>query len=99
MRWNGETPDSAAPPPVGLRLDVGGIAHPVRRIWPGGVALDRGAASGLRGHVELAETAPSGRRWRGLITALRIEGDELLCDFKRLAPVHDRAPAADWSPE
>jgi hypothetical protein len=49
--------------------------------------------------VELAETVPSGRRWRGLITSLRIEGDELVCDFKRLAPVHDRAPAADWSPE
>ena len=99
MRWSGVIAGEATPKRLGLRLDVGGVTHPVRRIWPGGLALDRGAVAGLRGHVELVEAAPSGRRWRGLITALRIEEGELVCAFKRLAPVHETAPAADWSPE
>ncbi len=76
-----------------LRVQVGGAVFPVLRFWTDGFALDAGMAPKLRGLVDLYE----GERhiFQCLIIASTVDGDELLCDFKRSTPVLDR-PALDY---
>lgn len=76
-----------------LLVQIGDAAFPVLRLWQGGFAVDAAKVPALRGHVDLHE---GGRHiLRALIVASRVEAGELICEFKRQAPVMD-GPALDY---
>ena len=76
-----------------LRLQLGEAAFPIRRMWASGFAVDAARLTRLRGFVEIHE-GPR-RLLDALIIATRIEGDELICTFKRASPARDM-PAPDY---
>ena len=76
-----------------LWVQIGDAAFPVLRLWSGGFSVDAAKVPVLRGLVDLHE---GGRHiTRALIVASRIEGNELICEFKWQAPVSD-GPALDY---
>lgn len=76
-----------------IRVQVGEAVFPVRRFWDGGFSLDAGLAPHLRGLVDVYE---GGKHiFQCLIVASTEDGDEIICDFKRLTVVSDR-PALDF---
>ncbi len=77
-----------------LRLHLGDAIFPIRRLWDDGLAIDAARLTRLRGRVEIREG--NRRVWTCLIVAAEIEGDELVCSFKRLSPAQDSAPADYW---
>jgi len=71
-------------------LHVGAESHAVLRLWEDGFAVDAGLLPRLRGAVEISR---GGRDlWTCLIVASRIEDGMLLCEYKRITPVHAEAP-------
>jgi len=71
-------------------LHVGSETHAVLRLWEDGFAVDAGLVPRLRGAVEISR---AGRDlWTCLIVASRVEDGMLLCEFKRISPVHTEAP-------
>ncbi|WP_225026449.1 hypothetical protein [Xinfangfangia pollutisoli] len=81
-----------------LRVQVGEAVFPVLRFWHDGFALDASLAPGkLRGLVDIYD----GPRhvFQCLIVASAIERGELVCDFKRVTAVSDRAALDYWRAE
>lgn len=80
-----------------LRVHFGDEVHPIRRFWHDGFAVGAAQAPHLRG---LADVYDGGRHvFQCLIVATAVEGDELVCGFKRLTSVADRAPLDFWRDE
>ncbi|MBC7157340.1 MAG: hypothetical protein H5U20_07470 [Rhodobacteraceae bacterium] len=73
-----------------LRVHVGGEVFTVLRLWEGGFAMEARGAPALRGLVDLYDGAR--HLSECLIVASAEDGDEVICDFKRLTPVTDRPP-------
>lgn len=81
-----------------LHVQLGDAVFPVLRFWHDGLALDAGLAPArLRGLVDVYD----GPRhvFQCLIVASALEGDELLCEFKRATAVADRAALDYWRGE
>lgn len=72
-----------------LALHVGDAVFPIKRLWDDGMALDSQRLPQLRGFVEIHE----GPRHilTCLIVASEVDGDDLICTFKRATPAIDRA--------
>lgn len=77
-----------------LRVQVGDATFPIRRFWQGGLALDAGQVPHLRGLVDVYDGAR--HVFQCLIVASSAEDGELVCDFKRLTAVTDRAALDFW---
>ncbi len=78
-----------------LHVQLGDAVFPVLRFWPGGMALDAGLAPRrLRGLVDIYD----GPRhvFQCLIVASALDGDELVCEFKRATAVADGAALDYW---
>ncbi|MGL4236547.1 hypothetical protein [Tabrizicola sp.] len=81
-----------------LRVQVGDTVYPVLRFWQDGFALDADfSPSKLRGLVDIYEG--SRHVFQCLIVASFIENGELVCDFKRVTAVSERAPLDFWRDE
>lgn len=81
-----------------LRVQVGDAVFPVLRFWDNGFALDADFSPGkLRGLVDVYDG--SRHAFQCLIFASSIENGELLCDFKRVTAVRERAPLDFWRDE
>lgn len=81
-----------------LSVKVGEVAFKVLRFWQDGFALDSGLSPAkLRGLVDVYD-GPR-HTFQCLIVASSIEDGELLCDFKRVTPVADRAALDFWRDE
>ncbi|OYW59867.1 MAG: hypothetical protein B7Z31_05095 [Rhodobacterales bacterium 12-65-15] len=81
-----------------LRVKVGEAAFKVLRFWDDGFALDAGLSPAkLRGLVDVYDG--SRHTFQCLIVASSIEDGELLCDFKRVTAVADRAALDFWRDE
>ena len=72
-----------------LSLHQGDMVFSIRRMWTDGFSLALADVTQLRGLVEIHE----GPRHilTCLINAAEIDGDELLCSFKRASKVQERA--------
>ena len=77
-----------------LRVQVGEAVFPVLRFWHDGFVLDGALTPRLRGLVDVYD----GERHvlQCLIIASIAEGDEIICEFKRLTVVTDKAPLDFW---
>ena len=81
-----------------LHVRVGEVVFKVLRFWPDGFALDAGLSpTKLRGLVDVYD-GPR-HAFQCLIVASSIEDGELLCDFKRVTAVTDRAALDFWRDE
>ena len=80
-----------------LRVQVGEAVFPVLRFWHDGFALDAALTPRLRGLVDVYDGAR--HVFHCLIVASVIEGDEVVCDFKRSTPAEDKAPLDYWRDE
>lgn len=80
-----------------LRVQVGEAVFPVLRLWDDGLALDAGMAPHLRGLVDVFDGAR--HICQCLIVASTTENEELICEFKRMTAVTDRAPLDFWKDE
>jgi hypothetical protein len=80
-----------------LRVQVGDAVFPVLRMWDDGLALDAGMAPHLRGLVDVFDGAR--HICQCLIVASTVENGELVCGFKRVTAVTDRAPLDFWKDE
>ncbi|MBJ2150391.1 hypothetical protein [Paracoccus sp. IB05] len=79
-----------------MRVELGDLlVYPVMRFWQGGFSLDADLVPArLRGLVDIYD----GPRhvFQCLIVASEIVDGELVCDFKRLTPVTNRAALDYW---
>ena len=73
-----------------LRLQVGEAVFPITRFWHDGFALDAALAPQLRGLVDVYDGAR--HILQCLIVASSPENGELVCEFKRMTAVSDKAP-------
>lgn len=73
-----------------LRVRVGAAEYPVLRLWIDGLALEASAIGHLRGLVDVYDGAR--HVLQCLIIASEIDGDELVCGFKRATAVSEKAP-------
>ena len=73
-----------------LRVQVGEAVFPVIRFWHDGFALDAALAPQLRGLVDVYDGAR--HILQCLIVASSPENGELVCEFKRMTAVSDKAP-------
>jgi hypothetical protein len=73
-----------------LRVQLGEAVFPILRYWETGMALDAARAPHLRGLVDIFDG--SKHICQALIIASTAENGELICDFKRVTAVSDRAP-------
>ena len=80
-----------------LRVQLGEAVFPILRLWDEGFALDADRAPRLRGLVDVYDG--SRHVWQCLIVASSIEEGELICEFKRITPVEDRAALDFWRDE
>lgn len=81
-----------------LRVQVGAAVFPVLRFWHDGFALDATLTPAqLRGLVDIYDG--SRHIFQCLIVASSIDKGELVCDFKRVTAVTDRAPLDYWRDE
>jgi len=80
-----------------LRAQVGDAVFPVLRFWHDGLALDAGLTPRLRGLVDVYDGAR--HIFQCLIVASTVEGDEVVCTFKRSTAVVDQAPLDFWRDE
>lgn len=80
-----------------LRVKVGATEYPVLRLWEDGLALDAGAATHLRGLVDVFDGAR--HLLQCLIIASEVEAGELICSFKRSTTVTEKAPLDYWRDE
>ena len=72
-----------------LRVQVGNATYPVLRFWPDGLAIEAQHTTHLRGLVDIYDGAK--HIFQCLIMASEVDGDELICSFKRATAVLDRA--------
>lgn len=72
-----------------LKVQVGNATFPVLRFWHDGLAIEAAHATHLRGLVDIYDG--SRHIFQCLIVATEVEGDELICSFKRATAVLDRA--------
>ncbi|GLS85335.1 hypothetical protein GCM10010873_03080 [Cypionkella aquatica] len=72
-----------------LRVQVGEAVFPVTRFWNGGFSLDAALTPHLRGLVDVYDGAR--HIFQCLIVASSVENGDLVCEFKRLTLVSDRA--------
>ncbi|MDB5666365.1 hypothetical protein [Cypionkella sp.] len=72
-----------------LRVQVGEAVFPVIRIWQNGFALDGALTPHLRGLVDVYDG--SRHIFQCLIIASLVENGDLICDFKSMTKVSDRA--------
>lgn len=72
-----------------LALHLGDAVYPIRRMWDGGFAVEADRLTRLRGFVEIHEG--SRHILTCLIEATDVADGELICTFKRVSPVRDRA--------
>ncbi|MEZ7812188.1 MAG: hypothetical protein ACI9O0_000174 [Paracoccaceae bacterium] len=80
-----------------LRVELGGESFTVLRLWGDGIALEPAQLTHLRG---LADIYDGGRHiFQALIVASSVENDELICSFKRLNSVNEKAPVDFWRDE
>lgn len=77
-----------------LRIQVGEAVYPVLRFWHDGCVLDAKLVPKLRGLVDVYDG--SRHVFQCLIVASTEEGDQILCEFKRLTPVTDKPPLDFW---
>jgi hypothetical protein len=71
-------------------LHAGDDTHAILHMWEDGFAVDAALLPRLRGAVDISR---GGRDlWTCLIVASRVEHGMLLCEFKRITPVHAEAP-------
>lgn len=79
----------ASPRSRRLAVHLGNAAYPILRFWEDGFAIDAATIQRLRGFVEIHE----GPRQilSCLIQATDVQDGELICTFKWIAPVRDRA--------
>lgn len=81
-----------------LRVEVGSAVFPVLRFWADGFALDASLSPGqMRGLVDVYDG--SRHVFQCLIVASLIDRGELICDFKRVTPVSDKAALDYWRDE
>jgi hypothetical protein len=80
-----------------LRVQVGDAVFPVVRFWHDGLALDAALTPRLRGLVDVYDGAR--HIFQCLIVATTVEGDEVICTFKRSTAVVDKAPLDFWRDE
>ena len=80
-----------------LRLHLGEGVFPLLRLWEGGFAVEARHLTTLRGLVDIHDG--SRHLIQCLIIASSVEGDELICEFKRATPVMDRAAMDYWHDE
>lgn len=80
----------ASPRARKLAVHWGDAAFPIRRLWSDGFAIDVVPEGKLRGFVEVHEGAR--HIMTCLIQAIDVEGDELICSFKRSSVVSDHVP-------
>lgn len=80
-----------------LMLHVGERSYRILRHWDGGFAIDATDLGPLRGRAEITDGARAS--WTCLIVASRIEGAELICDFKRMTAARSMPPADYARPE
>jgi hypothetical protein len=93
---------TAAPKKTGarktrLRVRVGDAVYPVLRFWHDGLVLDAGLTPRLRGLVDVYDGAR--HIFQCLIVASTVEGNEVICTFKRSTAVVDKAPLDFWRDE
>lgn len=79
------------------RVELGGQVIPILRFWTDGFSVDARHAGHLRGRVEIYDGAR--HIFQCLIVASTIENGELICDFKRLTAVNEKAPLDFWRDE
>ena len=72
-----------------LKIQVGDQSYPLLRFWHDGLSLEASHAQHLRGHVDIYDGAR--HVYQCLIIASEVEGEELICGFKRATAVLDRA--------
>jgi len=72
-----------------LRVQVGEAVFPILRFWHDGFALDAALTPHLRGLVDVYDG--SRHIFQGLIVASLVDNGDLICDFKRMTIVSDRA--------
>ena len=80
-----------------LRVQVGEAVFPMIRFWHDGFALDAALAPHLRGLVDVYDGAR--HVFQCLIVASTTENGDLVCEFKRVTAVSDRAPLDYWRDE
>ena len=80
-----------------LRLQVGDAVYPILRLMRDGLVLDATLTPHLRGLVDVYDGA--NHILQCLIVASTVDGDELICDFKRATAVSDRAALDFWLDE
>ncbi len=76
-----------------LRMEVDGVTYPVLRFWHDGLTMGAEHSQHLRGLVDVYDGAR--HIYQCLIVASEVDGDELVCEFKRATAVFDR-PALDY---
>lgn len=80
-----------------LRVQVGDAVYPILRMSRAGLVLDAALTPHLRGLVDVYEGA--NHILQCLIVASTIEGDDLVCEFKRATAVSDHAALDFWQDE
>lgn len=80
-----------------LRVHVDQVEYPVLRLWVDGMALQVEGLSHLRGLVDIYDG--SRHVLQCLIIASELDGNELICTFKRATAVSDKAPLDYWRDE
>lgn len=81
-----------------MRLQLGEAVFPVLRFWQDGFSLDADLSPArMRGLVDLFD----GPRhvFQCLIVASEVEAGEVICSFKRMSRVSDRAALDYWRDE
>ena len=77
-----------------LRVHSGEAVFPVLRFWHDGLTLDASLTPHPRGLVDVYDGAR--HIFQCLIVATSAENGELVCAFKRLTAVQDKAPLDYW---
>ena len=72
-----------------LKVQVGTQTYPLLRFWQGGLTIEAQHTQHLRGLVDVYDGAR--HIFQCLIVASEVDGDELICSFKRATAVLDRA--------
>ena len=76
-----------------LRIRVGGVSHPILRLWDTGFSVDRNTTPPLRGLVDILDG--SRHLYQALVVTSDASDDEQEYEFKRSTPAAD-GPARDF---
>lgn len=80
-----------------LRVRVDQAEYPVLRLWVDGMALQVDGLAHLRGLVDIYDG--SRHLLQCLIVASELDGNELVCSFKRATAVSEKAALDYWRDE